>query len=726
MSFLAPLALFGTFLLAIPIIVHLFKPRKMRHTLFSSLRWLRQTPQTLTRRIQLHQILLFVLRVAFILLLVLALAKPLIGGGAGEGGRYTDRYIILDVSRSMGYKSSQQRTPMDRAREVAEKLLAVGGQGDRTAVLLTGSSSRFEWPDPDDWQNRRAVETEAYLSQLRKLKPTASDTNLSSALEVIRASMDDNRPDTDVELYFITDNHQHSWRQSEIAAFLKDFPDPSRVRVSVIDVGSKGARNAWIADARLLRGGARSKRLLEVEVGYAGEAKVERTVRLLKFGSMPEQTRNVTIESGRSALVRFEVALPADPRNLVAEIKLEPADSLPDDDHYFLNLDQTAGVHVLLVGSERATIHLGTALEALDSAMLQPIKLLRRSATEVNSRDINDADVIFLADVPELTEARLHSLERRVKAGAGLVVFLGPNLKPAFWNKLFRQRSAQSLLPFHLKTVISSSGTALSDILWTHPLLAPLYDPRIGDLPRSRFKAFYRLAPRVEEPDEVLARIDNVPAIVEHPYGTGKAIVFNTSPNDDWGDLCKRHSFVPLVDHLLSYLSAGGVRRTFEVGKPISLPLAGWQSSETVTVRGPRGDKLTPSLVRVRDRTFMRMEEVAEPGVYRVERQGPTTQQFSIVVQMGRGDSVLTPMDTATLAKWWGPVSFKVLRPEEAARKLGSAPPPMWHWLVLLAALVLMGEIWLAHWLCPRPNPTAAHSIVHEHGMLRPKTKVHM
>src|SRR6266480_7568068 len=98
MTCLAPLALIGVLLLILPIVVHLFKPRKMRQTPFSSLRWLKQTHQRLSRRIQWHQWLLFLLRAGCILVLVLALAKPLIGNW-GASGRGTDRFVILDTSR---------------------------------------------------------------------------------------------------------------------------------------------------------------------------------------------------------------------------------------------------------------------------------------------------------------------------------------------------------------------------------------------------------------------------------------------------------------------------------------------------------------------------------------------------------------------------------------------------------------------------------------------------
>src|SRR5271167_2429644 len=112
MTLLAPFALFGILLLALPVVVHLFKPRKMRQTPFSSLRWLKETHQRLSRRIQWHQWLLFLMRAGCILLLVLALAKPLIGWSTTPAA---DRFVILDVSRSMAYQVAEDSSSMTRA-----------------------------------------------------------------------------------------------------------------------------------------------------------------------------------------------------------------------------------------------------------------------------------------------------------------------------------------------------------------------------------------------------------------------------------------------------------------------------------------------------------------------------------------------------------------------------------------------------------------------------------
>src|SRR3954454_7472606 len=138
-TLLAPLALAAFALLAIPIIIHLLKPKRVRTMPFSSLRWLRTSQHKLSRRIQWHQVLLFLLRAAFLSALVLALTKPIFS----TGGKHTltERVVILDVSRSMGYEQPGGETPFARGKKIARALLAQGLPGDRATVLLTANNT---------------------------------------------------------------------------------------------------------------------------------------------------------------------------------------------------------------------------------------------------------------------------------------------------------------------------------------------------------------------------------------------------------------------------------------------------------------------------------------------------------------------------------------------------------------------------------------------------------
>jgi hypothetical protein len=721
-SFLVPAALWGTVLLAIPILVHLFKPRKVRQTPFSSLRWLHLTQHRLSRRIKWHQIFLFILRAAFVTLLVLALARPMYS--PAEAGGIAERFIILDVSRSMAYQQGDRPSPLESAKQLAADLLTHQGAGDRTTLLLTGATTQVLGPLVPD--------ATTYLPAIRAVRAGATDTDLSSALQVIRPMLSQRRPDADVALYFITDNHQQSWNQSGIAAFVKDLP--AAVTPHVIDVGTPAPQNAWIADASLVRLGNPARRVLRVQVGCVGDTGQERTIHVDGLRSIPERTQTVTLGPGHPAKVDFELPAEYDLADKIAHVRLEPPDGLPSDDHFFANLDTRGALRVLLVDPEtspvaslRTGFHLRTAVEALASRA-NAFELVYQAAAALAVTDIASADVVILAEVPELSDPLLTALETRIQSGGGLVLFLGPGIKPSFYNTHLHKTLAPAtgLLPVSLSNIAEPDpqygGLApLAHVLWTHPLLARLFDPVLGDLAQTRFRSFYRFGSPLPDSARALAWIDDsVPAIVEHATGAGKVILFNTTANDAWSDLPRRKSYVPLIDRLLAYLSGGGARRTFEVGETVILPLPDWQAAEQVSIVAPGGDRIIPELNTITGRTTLHLEAVAEPGIYRVERTGSSGKGFAFVVQVGRGDSVLTPLDAATLKKWWEPVGCDILSPDLLRADMIARPGgyPLWSALVALAGLCFVAEMFFVHWLCPRVNPGPVASVIHKRRIL--------
>jgi hypothetical protein len=93
------------------------------------------------------------------------------------------------------------------------------------------------------------------------------------------------------------------------------------------------------------------------------------------------------------------------------------------------------------------------------------------------------------------------------------------------------------------------------------------------------------------------------------------------------------------------------------------------------------------------------------------------------VVQVGKGDSVLTPLDPATLIRWWEPVRCEVVNAETLAKDglAAGEQRALWPWLLALGGLALLAEMFFVHWLCPRPSPTITASVVHKRGILAGK-----
>src|SRR5262249_4129940 len=120
MNFLNPLFFAGLITLAIPVLIHLVRRERADKLYFSSLRFLRPVHQRTLKYLRLNNLLLMLLRMAALLLIVLAFTRPFFR--TWEAPPPKDRAklaaIIVDNSFSMGYKDT-----MDRAKSKAREII---------------------------------------------------------------------------------------------------------------------------------------------------------------------------------------------------------------------------------------------------------------------------------------------------------------------------------------------------------------------------------------------------------------------------------------------------------------------------------------------------------------------------------------------------------------------------------------------------------------------------
>jgi hypothetical protein len=605
---------------------------------------------------------------------------------------------------------------------LADRYVQTARVGDRTAVIVAGSSPRLIAPP--------SVDASSALATIKAIQPGLADGSLSAALPLVRSLLPGQK-DRAVEVVFLTDNLKERWQQKDVQSFIKDLPNP--VRIKVIETGASPAPNAWIASARLLQFAPDEDRWIHVEVGCNAESNVARSVRLT---GISEDTQAVILKPGQITRIGFRLPASLNLQGQVAQLRLEPSDALSSDDVFFVSLDTAWALRVLLVEPEASGpdgrsvgLYLRVGMEVLAASKNQALAVTTRNTANVTADDFQKADVVFLAGVPELSDVALETLEKRMRAGAGLAVFLGPQVKPAFYNqKLFRpQQPAEGLMPLALQPkgqgfTLEGAPGRLTNIRWTHPLLALLKDPLLSDFTQSRFRRYGNFSGALGKSDAVLARFDDeVPAILERPLGAGRVLILNTSANDEWSDLpSEKRIFIPLLDRMLSYLSSGGVKHSFTVGAAVTLPLADYDPKSEVAVVTPSGAKLTPRLIAQRGMTLLHLDDVAEAGSYRVERVGKNNIVFA--VNAPRTDSPLSPMDGQALKEWFAPAEVDILSAESAGQQLGeqSSHWPLWPALVFLAGLLLIAETIYVHLLCPRANPKTADAVVPQRGVLKP------
>jgi Aerotolerance regulator N-terminal/von Willebrand factor type A domain len=195
--------------ITLPILFHLFFRLLRQVREFPSLMFFLRIDPRLSAKRKIHEWLILLLRTLFILLLVLALARPLLGlKGANEN---VARLILIDNSGSMAGLTKGGISKLTLAQRAAAKLIAAARPGDSTAVQLM-------IPDPTAPLPHGFDATAAVLSEaIDKLTPSDGAPSIPKAIRLALATLDTAKA-TQRELDIITDLQQKNWTRGDVGA----------------------------------------------------------------------------------------------------------------------------------------------------------------------------------------------------------------------------------------------------------------------------------------------------------------------------------------------------------------------------------------------------------------------------------------------------------------------------------------------------------------------------
>jgi len=194
---------------ALPIIFHLFFRLRRQVREFPSLMFFLRIDPRLSAKRKIHEWLILLLRCLFIALLILALARPLIG--LRSSGENIARLVLIDNSGSMAAPSTAGISKLALAERAAEKLIATSRPGDSVAVQLM-------IPDPTVTLPHGFDAPPAILRDaLAKLTPSDGAASMPKAIRLALSTLDTAKP-PQRELHILTDLQQKNWSRGDLEA----------------------------------------------------------------------------------------------------------------------------------------------------------------------------------------------------------------------------------------------------------------------------------------------------------------------------------------------------------------------------------------------------------------------------------------------------------------------------------------------------------------------------
>ncbi|MDR2213523.1 MAG: BatA and WFA domain-containing protein [Pseudomonadales bacterium] len=658
MGLITPLFLLGFFTLALPWWLHRLETQATEREKFSTTRFLEASKKRVHVRRQLKFLLLMALRMAFLALLALAFARPILFDApeALLGAEDVHHVIVVDTSLSM-------RGDGKFAAAQAEAQSVLDGMGaDDVASLYRGSGSvrRVAAPSAD------ADELSALIATL---SPDTGHLDLGAMVNSLDTLIEKNPGN--VMLHVISD-----FQQSAAAARFADLiPDVIANRPLTLDLRQVSATPPANAEVEAVAVESRASVLASVHVWNQEQAAREYTLSLSVNG---EQVQEQKVSNSGDGIfsVRFPEVTFAEGDNRV-DVSLSPADGLRDDDLRHAVFNNAPPAPVLLLTEDpasRAVTYISAALATAPRGY----QVEAVSLEDFDARVMQRYPWLVIEDIGALTGGLADAVRDYVNGGGS--VFAGSGARAAGLSTL-------PLFDVALRgPQTGSDGRVLhlgiTRVDASHPVLRKSND--WGNI-NARV-----LRPALTAEDRVLVaqNADN-PVLIERRIGNGRVLLFTAALDNSSSDLPVKPLFVSLMAEVAQYLSNEQLLvREQVVDSYLQLTQTGGASGQVVD---PDGE----NLLSLQDTTRAQDVLLNKTGYYQVFTPGG---EVLVAVNADPRESDPTPMNAQALQNWQSSVNSAAVNAsttqvvDPLSREAEPDAIEIWRIFLILLAIGVLAE----------------------------------
>ncbi|MGI4758425.1 MAG: vWA domain-containing protein [Janthinobacterium lividum] len=674
MGFLTPWFLGGLLALGVPVFVHLLKRHVTVPRPVGSLMFFERGTQSSRKHRRLKHLLLFVLRAALLLLVVLAFANPFIRRPASDP---SSGLLLIVVDNSFSMRAG---TRFADAKQQALALLAAKPSSQKAQVIsLGGQVQILTQPESDAAQLRNALES---------IQPGDGHASFGELGRTIRTLREATHGPSDLHLF-------SDMQKSAMPANFADMVLPAEIALKVHAVAGTDALPNWTVasvDA-------------PAELADVKDAKRSRVLAVIAGFNTPSASKTVSLLVNGRSLATKRVDVPASGRTTVefspldlgygfnrCEVRIDAQDAFPNDDASLFAVRRSDPERVLFVhanGDTRSELYFGAALSAAAQA-----SFTMQAVAPGQTNDLDPARFAFvvLADAVMLPPIFERNLRDYVNKGGSVLVALGTgaghNAEVPLWDSKVKQVNEYAR---------AGSGSAtVGQVDFTHPAFEDA-QPGRDNGGWAGTKISYAA---VVDPSgaRVAAKLsDGTPLLLDKAMGEGHVLVFTTGLDNLTNDLPLHPVFVAFIDKVSRYLS-GTDRLSSSRRVDSFVPL---RASVETGGTGASAEVIDPDGKRP-----LSLAEARTVQGFRIDRAGFYQVRFAngkdavIGVNPDRLESDLQPMPVDVQQLWSGsdtavPGETKATS-NAAVNGAGTRPVSLWWYVMLLALMVALAEVVLA------------------------------
>jgi hypothetical protein len=670
MGFLAPWFLGGLLAVGLPVFVHLLRKQTTVPRPVSSLMFFEQGTQSSVRHRRLRYLLLFALRVALVVLLALAFARPFF---RHKSVLASDKLllVVVDDSYSMNAVGANAGTRLDEAKRGVLEVLAHKARGQKAQVIVLGGEMQLlTQPVEDAGELRAAVEG---------IEPGDGHATFGELGRGMRAMAETVHVPVELDLF-------SDMQEANMPGNFADMVIPGNVALVLHRVGPAAAAANWSVESVQAPGqlvDTKKARVIAVIAGHETVA-ATKTAQVVVNGNVVA-TKKVDVPANGRATVVFE-GLDVPYGESRCAVRIDGADGFAKDDTSRFAVKRGDPERVLFVhqaSDTRSPLYFGAALGAAAQAsfVLQPI-------TPEQAGDIDPAQYAFvvLSDVPSVPSILENALIRNVQAGGSVLVAVGISSAHREHIPVFGGNVADG----HFYARRSSEGDGFTTVG-----SADAAYPAMKDVKEFEGAKFFYAA--VVDPDgaQVVARLaDGTPLVMDRQMGEGHVMLFASGFDNVTNDLPLNPAFVAFVDQTTRYLSgeerASGSRVVdsyVQLRNPVN---AGAASKATVDVIGPDGRRP----LSLKEAAAAESFQLAHAGFYQIRFANGRDALLAVNPDARESDLAVIPDDVLKL--WSGSAASPDAAAAETTADASKDVSGVWWWFMLLLLITAVAETILA------------------------------
>lgn len=695
---------------ALPLLIHLLSRRQYREETWAAMEYLLRAMKKNSRRIQIEQFLLLLVRALILIAAALAWMDLMwstsrFGPVAGGGGN-THTVLLIDGSYSMD-ATHDEMTRFQRAKELAAEVVDAASRGDAFTLVLMGEPPRAIIAQP-------AFDPQDVKQELANLQLPHAGADLPSSLasveELLQLVREKHRRITAQRVCIFSDLGRTTW-----GSYDTDGSD-GRIRriaqtapLTLFDVGQDATENIACTSFSQREKYVTAGRdvTLQAQIKNFGPGdRVNHAVKLL-VDDRPVDEQAVDIAAGDETSVAFTHRFTT-PGEHVVTLQLED-DPLGVDNARRLSVPVRTSLSVLCIsGKPGAAEHVAYALSPRRSSE-SAIRTETAAESALLERDLSQYDAVFLCNVGRFGRDESAVLRDYVKHGGGLITFLGDQVVAESYNRLLGgQGETPRVLPALLGEVSGDATYRFDPRDYEHPLIDVFRGhQRTGLLTTPVWRYVKLQVPEQSEARVALWFGSGDAAIVEESIGRGRTILVatasssesmdrTTNPPTPWTAFSSWPSFPPLVHEMLA-LAVGDryKNRNLLVGQPLGSSVGSTAVGIPLDIKPPSGPGERVRLEIDGDSSVWSYTGTDQSGIYRAEFGEPISRTDLYAVNVDTRESDLTRISRDELPPELQQ-DFAEAEGEVSSAAIAGPRRHLYRWLLGAVLVLLLAETFLA------------------------------